>query len=252
MFEDIKMAIEEKGGLTKLFLDYDGTLVEITSEPELAVPSASLLHLLGKLKGCVPLYIVTGRDMDNILSLIGGGFNVIALHGAQFLDESGRRSTVEGFEHFVQVTSELAKKYADLQKKFPGLRIIDKGGGLQFHYFNVPGDVAIKMKKTISEINEEGFEMYGGKFVYELRIKGVNKGKAIRKLVGDGDFVLVSGDDNTDEEAFVELNDHITIKVGEGRTNANFRLESPSEMIELLSELYDGREVFFRGEKNNV
>lgn len=249
MFEDIKKKIEENNGLTKMFLDYDGTLVNITSQPELAIPSKSLINLLNEGKKKIPLYLVTGRDIDGIISLVGHGFNVIAMHGSQFINEKGNIQQISNFGYFVERTNELSKKYSYLEKDFPGLRIIDKKGGFQFHYFNTPYNKIEALKEKISRIHEDGFEMYDGKFVYELRIKGVNKGKAIKKILNRGDFVLFAGDDNTDEEAFKILKSHITIKVGEGATVANFRLRSPFEMIGLISDILKDDRLINSGEK---
>jgi trehalose 6-phosphate phosphatase len=246
MFEEMVKMIEERNGLTKVFLDYDGTLVNLTSEPELAVPSDSLLKILRELKSEIPICLITGRDIDGILSLVGSGFNIIALHGSQFYDENGGRWFIDGFENYVTRTGELVMKYSHLEKDFQGLRIIDKKGGLQFHYYNVERKERKRLEKLISNLHEEGFEIYHGKYVYELRIKGMNKGMAILRYINENDFVLFAGDDNTDEEAFSVLKQHITIKIGRGRTKARFRLQSPVQMKKFLSYLLANKGTMLR------
>ncbi len=246
MLEDILRDIKERGGLTKMFLDYDGTLVDITSQPELAIPDRGLIDLLVALKSRLPLYLVTGRDLDGFVSLIGKGFNIIAMHGSERMSEDGEKSFIEGFDYYRKETRKMANKYSYLEEEFPGLRIIDKRGGLQFHYYNVARNRLDDLEYVISNIREDGFELYSGKFVYELRVKGVNKGTAMLKLIGTEDLVLFAGDDRTDEEAFEKLSKHVTIKVGDGETAARYRLPTPSMMRAFLETLLKKQNEMFR------
>ena len=249
MYDEIIKTIVEKGGLTKLFLDYDGTLVDLVSQPEDAVPPVELLGLLNELKKKVPLYLITGRDLDGLLSFVGSGFNVIAMHGSQFINETGKEWSVDNFGEYKKRTHEMSIKYSHLERDFPGLRVIDKAGGLQFHYYNVKKSDLESLERVISKISEDGFEMYSGKYVFELRIEGMDKGKAMRRYVTRDDFILFAGDDRTDEEAFVEFKEHITIKVGKGETAAKFRLDSPADFKKLLTDLNESKVEVFRMEK---
>ncbi len=249
MYDEIIKTIVEKGGLTKLFLDYDGTLVDLVSQPEDAVPPVEVLGLLNELKKKVPLYLVTGRDLDGLFSFVGSGFNVIAMHGSQFINETGKEWSVDNFGEYKKRTHEMSIKYSHLERDFPGLRVIDKVGGLQFHYYNVKKSDLESLERVISKISEDGFEMYSGKYVFELRIEGMDKGKAMRRYVTRDDFILFAGDDRTDEEAFVEFKEHITIKVGKGETAAKFRLDSPADFKKLLTDLNESKVEVFRMEK---
>lgn len=225
--------------ITKLFLDYDGTLVPLVSSPELAKADDYLKTLLDKLKKIFPLYIITGRDLNDLLSLLGRGYNVIAMHGAEFMDEKGKIKNIENFDYYVKKSSLIAQKYSFLSEKFPGVRVYDKKGGVQFHYFNIRKDLMENFQEFMKELNEEDFELYSGKYVFEFRIKGINKGKAILERIDRDDYILFAGDDNTDEEAFALLKDHITIKVGDGVTKAKYRMTSYVEFRELLKFIVD-------------
>lgn len=249
MYDEIVKAIREKNGLTKLFLDYDGTLVDLVSQPEDARPGEELLELLRELKDEIPLFLVTGRDLDGLVSFVGNGFNIIAMHGSQFVGENGERWSVDDFEEFRRRTGEMASKYSHLESEFRGLRVIDKAGGLQFHYYNVDRSRMEELERAISKVSEPGFEMYSGKYVYELRIRGMDKGKAMMRYVKADDFILFAGDDRTDEEAFSEFEDQITIKVGDGATAARFRLGNPAQLKRLLHALLDEKDEMFRSRK---
>lgn len=248
-FQEIEMEIKKGNGLTKVFLDYDGTLVSLVSQPELAIPDKSLLTLLISLKKRIPLYLVTGRDLDGILSLVGKGFNIIAMHGSQYIDEEGHTWQIDHFDDFVKRTSELSQRYRYLEKDFPGLRVMDKKGGLQFHYYNVEEKNRDELERLVSKIDEEGFEIYYGKYVLELRIKGMNKGKAIARFIDGSDLVFFAGDDVTDEEAFAVMKDHITVKVGKGKTDARFRVKSTDQVKWLVSRLMEESDETFRSHK---
>jgi trehalose 6-phosphate synthase/phosphatase len=73
----------------------------------------------------------------------------------------------------------------------------------------------------------------------EVRSAEAHKGKAaLRQLKPNHDFVLVIGDDRTDEDMFTDLPDSAySIKVGRGRTNARYRLAHVSEVLGLLQQL---------------
>lgn len=236
---DILNSVLEGERITKLFLDYDGTLVPLTSSPELAKADDNLKILLNRLKTEFPLYIVTGRDLNDLISLLGSGYNIIAMHGAEFMDENGSVKNIENFEYYVRRSKILTEKYSFLRDKYPGLRIYDKKGGVQFHYFNLTLEKIDEFRSFMEKLKEEDFELYSGKYVYEFRIKGINKGKAILDKLDENDHIIFAGDDNTDEEAFSMLENHITIKIGDGDTIAKYRLNSYIELRSLLKRMAD-------------
>jgi trehalose 6-phosphate synthase/phosphatase len=79
-----------------------------------------------------------------------------------------------------------------------------------------------------------------GNKVIEVRLSGVDKGAAARKLVDEinPDFILAIGDDKTDEDMFRTLADRaITIKVGPGHSAAQYSIATQRDVIRLLNEL---------------
>ena len=81
-----------------------------------------------------------------------------------------------------------------------------------------------------------GMELYLGKMIVELRIPGVNKGKAIRGI-RNGRPAMIVGDDLTDEDAYRENPDAFSIHIGDGPTAAKHSLGNYLELRGLLTEL---------------
>ena len=78
-----------------------------------------------------------------------------------------------------------------------------------------------------------------GKYVVELRPRGVSKGTVVDELAErhpERTPVFI-GDDATDEDAFAVLRDRgVCIKVGPGESQAAFRLESVEDVVKYLKE----------------
>src|ERR671930_2259478 len=53
-------------GRLAVFLDYDGTLTPIVSHPHDAWLADSMRETLRELAGCVPVAILSGRDLDDV------------------------------------------------------------------------------------------------------------------------------------------------------------------------------------------
>ena len=79
-------------------------------------------------------------------------------------------------------------------------------------------------------------ELYLGKMIVELRIPGVDKGKAICGI-RNGRPAMIVGDDLTDEDAYRENPDAFSIHIGAGQTAAKHSLGNYLELRDLLAEL---------------
>ncbi len=79
-----------------------------------------------------------------------------------------------------------------------------------------------------------------GKFVFEIKPAGINKGIAIDAFLREAPFSgrvpVFAGDDTTDESGFavVQPRGGIAIKVGSGPSQALHRLDSPLAVFEWL------------------
>jgi trehalose 6-phosphate phosphatase len=188
-----------------LFLDFDGTLVELADAPDLiAIPATLpdlLLRLADRLAGRVAL--VSGRALSDLERHLGcTGFAVSGSHGLELRLSDGRTLSAPPPGDIAPVRTAVARFAAER----PGLLVEDKPAGVALHFRQAPereqevaaflGDLAVR----------SGLDLQHGKMVIELRPHGADKGDALRMLMAEPPFAgarpLFVGDDLTDEHAF--------------------------------------------------
>lgn len=231
-----------------LFLDIDGTLIDLALTPDLViVPQelpAQVMLLSQRLGGALAL--VTGRalaDADNLfhpLQLPAAG-----LHGAEVrLD--GKLLLRESGPEFDALKQALAAKAA----AYPGVLIEDKGAAVAAHFRLAPQFEA-QMQALMSTCAEQAgpdWALQFGKMVIELRPAGANKGNALERFLKSESFgnrlPVAIGDDLTDEAMFAIANSRggLSFRVGleEGQTCASGRLPSPASVRDLVARLAAG------------
>jgi trehalose 6-phosphate phosphatase len=194
-----------------LFLDFDGTLVDIVARPELASVSPQLLDLLStifrNLEGA--LAIVSGRPLTDLDRLLAPSiFPAAGIHGIQHRDGTGRvvsRCQTRIPEPVRQQTRTLAGHDSRLVLE-------DKEYSLSLHYRLAP-ELGTSIRSNLGKIwepLEPDFSIQSGKMVFELRPAGIDKGSAIEKFMSEEPFLgrhaIFIGDDITDEDAFAVVN----------------------------------------------
>jgi trehalose 6-phosphate phosphatase len=213
-----------------LFLDYDGTLVEIAPRPELARPTPELLELLRRLtaQGDLKLIVVSGRPLRDLQELLPvPGLNFLGSHGGEaFIAGRPYPLPVATVNH--KELSRWRSRLAAVLQPFRGWWIEDKPQGFALHYRQVPAEHAYEFIRILGRWQEQlrqegGFQVLSGKRVLEILPLSVSKGAAIQKILllpgFLGFFPVYLGDDITDESAFLFLQGRgLTIKVGRPRT----------------------------------
>ncbi|OWP57269.1 MAG: trehalose-phosphatase [Thermoplasmatales archaeon B_DKE] len=214
-----------------IFLDYDGTLVDIVMNPWEAVADGDLIKTLTDLSARFETFIVTGRSLKDIMDLLPLDMNLVALHGSVTKFKGRQPSYVPGYDRYRAICDGLFNDLDPIRSKFPGLRIFNKHGGLLFHYGLMNLDLRDELRSSVDEIaRNAGMYLYSGFNIFELRIPGVSKGSAIVKIRQGGRGAMIAGDEGTDEEAFEMNMDALKVKVGEGTTLADLVLRNPAEM----------------------
>lgn len=229
-----------------LFLDVDGTLIEIASTPySVSVPN-DLKTLLGTLSARLggALALVSGRSIATLDSLFSPlRLAAAGVHGCE-------RRAADG--HLVQPSidasafSRARDELAQWSSRHPGTLLEDKGHALALHYRLAPAlesDTFTAAQRGLALLGGS-HELQRGKFVFELRPAGYSKGTAIEAFMGETPFQgrqpLFIGDDATDEDGFLAVNQlgGISIRVGEtASTAALHRLAGVEATRQWLSEL---------------
>lgn len=226
-----------------LFIDFDGTLVDIAPRPDAVVVPPELLAALAglyiKLEGA--LAIVTGRRLSDIDHLLGPiGIPVAAMHGAVLRLGGETLAAPEA----VAVPDRVAEELLELVEAHPGLLLEPKDDSLAVHFRNAPhlGDLVQERVAALVAQHAPGHDIQPGKMVFEIKPRGVNKGRAIESLLRLPAFEsrrpAVFGDDLTDEAGFITAlgHDGLATLIGEPerKTAATSRLGSPAELRDWL------------------
>jgi trehalose 6-phosphate phosphatase len=227
-----------------LFLDFDGTLVAIAETPEaIEVPSA-LVPLLSDLSDLLDgaLAVVSGRQID-VLDRFLAPLRLPAAgeHGVQRRDAEGRmqEQRAPDLTLVLDTANELARVYE-------GLLVERKHAAIALHYRLAPQLEAVCRDALLRVIDgQPQLELLHGKFVFEVKPAGVNKGIAIDAFLREAPFAgrmpVFAGDDTTDESGFaiVQPRGGVAIKVGSGPSLALHRLDSPRAVFEWLVQARD-------------
>jgi len=229
-----------------LFLDADGTLIELASTPDAVVVPASLKSLLKDLAERLDgaLALVSGRSISTLDSLFAPTKVAAAgIHGCE-------RREVDGTLHRPQIdaTSFAAarEELAAWASRHPGTLLEDKGYALALHYRQAPALESAAFDATGKALQRLAgmHELQRGKFVFEIRPTGYSKGSAIEAFMHERPFrgrtPVFIGDDVTDEAGFVVVNQlgGISIRVGDvAATAAKHHLANVSAVRAWLNTL---------------
>lgn len=215
-----------------LFLDFDGTMVDIAPQPSAVHVPEPLLDALRDLQlylgGAVA--VISGRPMDQIDAFLAPlRLPLAGVHGAERRRADGTVALLD--THPLDRVEEAARS---LVAQHPRLLIEAKRGSLALHYRMAPELEAVVLREMQEAVEASpGVTLLRGKMVAEAKPGGASKGKAIedflQELPFSGRRPVFIGDDVTDEAGFLTVQrlGGIGIKVGVGSTVAAGRLADP-------------------------
>ena len=216
-----------------LFLDFDGSIVELAETPDTVHVDAALLILLERLEVSLggALAIVSGRPIAQLDSYLAPHrFSAAGLHGLERRRADGtREQTSAPNDRLRDITTQLQAFAAE----HPGVLVEDKGVTIALHYRRAPhfGDSCRKIVHDLVSDGDDDLGILAGKMVYEVKPARADKGGALTAFMGEAPFVgrtpVFIGDDITDEAAFSVANDMggVSIRVGaNGETAARWRV----------------------------
>lgn len=223
-----------------LFLDFDGTLIEIAAGPEdISVPrdlADRLMRLDKALDG--RLALVSGRGLDNIEAHIGPlAIARAGSHGAEPVDAAGQALGTAPqplSDETLGSLRQISAQYGALMER--------KRHGAALHYRGCPqhGPAIIGAAQSIAD--DTGLAAKSGKCVIELVRPGADKGAAVRLFMQTpafaGSMPIFIGDDVTDEDGFIAARDAggCGIAVGDRLSdNAKYRLQNVKDVHQWLN-----------------
>lgn len=189
-----------------LFLDLDGTLLDIAPAPDAVQVPPGLIDTLTavaqRLDGA--LAIVTGRPRETVDRLLAplalaGGFG----HGAVLRDVAGR---IGGTEAIPAPPGAWAETLEARVAAWPGVILERKPHGLALHFRAVPERerAARAALEALLAGHGEDFVLLPAHMAYEIRPRAASKGRAVEALMRTDPFAgrlpVFVGDDVTDEE----------------------------------------------------
>jgi trehalose 6-phosphate phosphatase len=232
-----------------LFLDVDGTLIELTDSPFETRADTELKVLLGevaeRLGGAVAL--VSGRSIEYLDALFAPlRLPAAGLHGVERRKASG---VVHGAS-FVDSQLDLVRvALKSLVRAHPGTLLEDKGRTVAVHFRMAPqfeSNVRDTVVAVASQLSSN-YHIQEGDMMLEIKPRGFTKDSAIKAFMHEPPFSgrkpVFVGDDLTDQDAFKAVEDlgGISIAVGD-RVHGQYRFENTAAVrawLEGIAALHD-------------
>lgn len=229
---------------TSLFLDLDGTLLDLVDDPAAVVADTDLRALLARLAERLDgrLAIVSGRSVAQIDVILGPIAQHLAISGSHGSEHRWR--TVSAHPVRPHELDEALIRFRAFADARPGLIVEDKSFGVALHYRRSPGVEPHVTALALALAAELDLKFQPGKMMAELRLPGGDKGSAVRTLMGrppmEGTRPFFLGDDETDEAGFLATQELGGAGVMIGRrsaTAAHYTLADPAAVRDWLTRL---------------
>jgi trehalose 6-phosphate phosphatase len=219
------------------FLDVDGTLLEIESEPQRVTADPRLLALLRRLNEQYEgaLALISGRSLEQIDDIFGKfGVAAAGSHGLEQRFPDGSVTL-----RAAALPRECVERVETFAAGHEGLLVEHKPFSVSVHYRNRPEleDEVLEAMEGIHRDTPDGFHLQRGKMVVEFLPDAADKGSAIRAFMEKEPFrgrrPVFAGDDATDEHGFAVVNElgGLSIRIGDAAGSAaRWQLENVSDL----------------------
>ncbi len=232
-----------------LLLDFDGTLIPAMPNPDFVFLDATVRRVLREIQdiGRIAIGIISGRSLEEVRGRIGiYGIIYAGNHGMEIMAPAVRYidRTALAARDEIQL---LALRFKYDLTRFDNVQIRNKGLSITIHWSTpqLP-----EIRKEIRSVVIDAVADGGGRFTVRDAINSIdilpktkwNKGSAahwINSHLGvDARNSMYVGDDGSDEDVFVSLQEGITVKVGPAdNTHARYVLKDSTEVLTLLKLL---------------
>ncbi|WP_349369370.1 trehalose-phosphatase [Salinarimonas sp.] len=238
-----------------LFLDFDGTLVEIVDRPDAVAVKPGVPETLTRLSAALEgaLAVVSGRPIAFLDAKLepftpdAAGLHGVerrlagVLHPCRPEEHPGLRRGIEGLHEALDPVENVI--------------IEDKGCSVAVHWRMAPAEEG-RAKGLVEDLAERlgsDYRIQYGKMVAEILPALSGKGPIIAKFMEEAPYAgktpVFIGDDLTDENGFETVNrlGGVAVRIGDGETVARYRLPSVSALAKTLHGWADLGRVDFDG-----
>jgi trehalose 6-phosphate phosphatase len=226
-----------------LFLDVDGTLLELADTPAAVAVDDALKDLLVRVAEtlCGAMALVSGRSIG-VLDRLFAPLELPAagLHGLERRTASGQLHAAAPPDARLEAARAGLAAFVDAH---PGTLLEDKGGTLALHYRMAPHFAETARRVMDAAVRAlPGFHVQEGKMVLEIKPREITKATAVAAFMRESPFAgrtpVFVGYDVTDRDglSLVERMGGISIAVGD-QIRGQWRLESPAEVRRWLASV---------------
>lgn len=232
-------------------MDFDGTISPIVDHAGDARPlprSATAFAGLAALPRTTTA-LISGRALASLRAVASPPVNTLLIgsHGAEaWLGPGSAELTLDEGQR--ALLAEVRGILEDIVEQAPGTLLEDKPAGVVLHTRLATPDVADDAVAAARAVLQDRHGVFtkNGKRVFETSVVNASKGEGVtflRQITG-ATAVLFAGDDTTDEDALARLESgDVGVKVGLDFTQAQFRVEAPAHVAELLETLLQERSL---------
>ncbi|SRR5690554_618338 len=230
-----------------IVVNYDGILIPFDKDFRRSTPSPQLLKLLKELvmKRKADIVINSGRSksyLDKWFSKLK--LNLTAEHGT-WIKDAGSRKWQLLKPLSTEWKDELLPVFEVYTDRLPGSVIEEKELSLSWYYHKADIEQASYIAKELvdnllSITLNMNIQVYHGNRVIEVYHSGIDKSELVMRWLDRKkyDFILVIGDDWSDEVLFPTLpKNAYTLKVGKIYTEARYMLKTQEDALYLLKQL---------------
>ncbi|RCV20863.1 hypothetical protein SETIT_4G092100v2 [Setaria italica] len=257
-----KITAAARGKRIVMFMDYDGTLSPIVTDPDMAFMTAEMRTSVRDVAKHFPTAIVTGRCVEKVCSFVG--LSELYYAGSHGMDIKGPSSKddqtvlLQPAREFLPVIDKAFRALEEETRATPGARVEHNKFCLSVHFRCVDekswSSLAEQVKAVLRDFPE--LKLTEGRKVLEIRPSIMwDKGKAVEFLLKSLGFddrsdvlPVYIGDDRTDEDAFKVLKKRgqglgILVSKCPKETDASYSLQDPIEVMEFLVRLVEWKRL---------
>lgn len=226
---------------TGLFLDFDGTLAPIVSDPQQSTMPERLRPVLEELaETFAVLAVVSGRPADFLIERVQvRGALLLGLYGLQEAMDGEVRARPEAAE-WQPAVDQARRRLQEAFRGREGVYVEDKGLAVAVHYRNAR-QAREEVERLVRELAEAtALHREPGKLVEELRPPvDWDKGAAVSAVADEHHLTVVAyvGDDLGDLVAFDVVGERGGLAAG-----VDHGEETPQQVRSAASVLFDGTE----------